>query len=66
MITLELLTNFTHNNLRYKSSVQVVSYKIYVNVIELQFQDAMGEVVKLTRYYDWLRKKREGKINQIL
>jgi hypothetical protein len=62
MITLELLTEFTHEDLRYKSDIKVVSYKINVNWIELQFQDVMGEVVKLERYYDWLSEKREEKL----
>lgn len=66
MITLELLTEFTHEDLRYKSGIKVVSYKINVNWIELQFQDVIGEVVKLERYYDWLQSRREEKINQIL
>ena len=66
MITLELLTEFTHEYLRYKSHIKVVSYKINVNCVELRFQDVMGEVVKLERYYDWLSEKREEKINQIL
>jgi hypothetical protein len=66
MITLELLNKFTHQDLRYKSDVKVVSYKINVNWIELQFQDVMGEVVKLEKYYNWLQSVREEKINQIL
>ena len=66
MITLELLTKFTHQDLRYKSDINVVSYKINVNWIELQFQDVMGEVVKLERYYNWIQSVREEKINQIL
>ena len=66
MITLELLTEFTHEYLRYKSHIKVVSYKINVNWIELRFQDVIGEVVKLERYYNWLQSRREEKINQIL
>jgi DNA-directed RNA polymerase delta subunit len=66
MINLELLTEFTHEELRYKSDIKVVSYKINVNWIELQFQDVMGEVVKLEKYYNWLQSVREEKINQIL
>jgi|Laugresbdmm110sd_1035091.scaffolds.fasta_scaffold399646_1 hypothetical protein len=66
MITLELLTKFTHQDLRYKSDIKVVSYKINVNWIELQFQDVMGEVVKLERYYNWLNEKREEKISKLL
>jgi len=66
MITLELLTEFTHEDLRYKSDIKVISYKINVNWIELQFQDVMGEVVKLERYYNWIQSRREEKINQIL
>ena len=72
MITLELLNNFIHEDLRYKSDIKVLSYKINVNWIELQFDrinahdDVMGEVVKLERYYNWLGEKREEKINQII
>jgi hypothetical protein len=66
MITLELLTEFTHEDLRYKSDIKVVSYKVNVNWIDLQFQNVMGEVVKLERYYNWLQSRREEKINQIL
>lgn len=72
MITLELLNDFIHEDLRYKSHIKVVDYKVNVNWIELQFGDAVpmwkleSELVKLGRYYDWLSEKREGKINQIL
>ena len=66
MINLELLTEFTNEDLRYKSVIKVVSYRINVNWIELQFQNVMGEVVKLERYYNWLQSRREEKINQIL
>ena len=66
MINLELLTEFTHEDLRYKSVIKVVSYRINVNWIELQFQNVMGEVVKLERYYNWIQSVREEKINQIL
>ena len=66
MITLELLNDFIHEDLRYKSDIKVVYYKINVNWIELKFDNVMGEVVKLERYYDWLSEKREEKINKIL
>ena len=66
MISLELLNDFIHEDLRYKSDIKVVYYKINVNWIELKFDNVMGEVVKLERYYDWLSEKREEKINQIL
>ena len=66
MITLELLTDFIHEDLRYKSDIKVVYYKINVNWIELKFDNVMGEVVKLERYYDWLSEKREEKISKLL
>lgn len=66
MISLELLNDFVHEDLRYKSHIKVVYYKVNVNWIELKFDNVMGEVVKLERYYDWLSEKREEKINQIL
>lgn len=66
MITLEKLTEFTKEDLRYKSTIKVISYKIVGNWIELQFQDVMGEVVKLERFYNWINEKREEKISQLL
>jgi hypothetical protein len=66
MINLELLTEFTHEELRYKSDIKVISYKINVNWIELQFQNVMGEVVKLERYYNWLNEIREKKLSKLL
>ena len=66
MISLELLNDFIHEDLRYKSDIKVVYYKVNVNWIELKFDNVMGEVVKLERYYDWLSEKREEKINKIL
>ena len=68
MITLEKLTEFTHEYLRYKSEIKVVSYKIIGNWMELQFQNVMGEVevLKLERYYNWLNEKREQKISKLL
>ena len=68
MITLEKLTEFIQEDLRYKSEIKVVSYKIIGNWMELQFQNVMGEVevVKLERYYNWLNEKREQKISKLL
>ena len=66
MITLELLNDFIHEDLRYKSDIKVVYYKVNVNWIELKFDNVMGEVVKLERYYDWLSEKREEKISKLL
>ena len=74
MITLELLNDFIHEDLRYKSDIKVVYYKVNVNWIELKFNNVtasrgkefMGEVVKLERYYNWLQSVREEKINKIL
>lgn len=63
MITLEKLTEFTKEDLGYKSSVKVISYKIVGNWIELEFQDdVMNEVVKLERFYNWINGKREEKL----
>ena len=66
MITLEKLTEFTQEDLRYKSSIKVISYKILNNWIDLQFDNGKGEVVSVDRFHSWLNEKREEKINQIL
>lgn len=66
MMTLEKLTEFTQEDLRYKSSIKVISYKIFGNWIDLQFDNFKGEVVSVDRFYNWMSEKREEKINQIL
>ena len=66
MITLEKLTEFTQEDLRYKSSIKVISYKIVGNWIDLQFDSGKGEVVSVDRLNNWLSEKRNEKINQIL
>ena len=66
MITLEKLTDFTQEDLRYKSSIKVISYKIIGNWIDLQFDSGKGEVVSVDRFNNWVNEKRIEKINQIL
>lgn len=66
MITLEKLTEFTHENLRYKPMIKVVYYKMLNNWIDLQFDNGKGEVVSAERFYNWINEKRIEKINQIL
>lgn len=66
MITLEKLTEFTQEDLRYKSSIKVISYKIVGNWIDLQFDSGKGEVVSVDRFYNWMSEKREEKISQLL
>jgi hypothetical protein len=66
MITLEKLTEFTQEDLRYKSSIKVISYKILNNWIDLQFDSGKGEVVSVDRFNNWVNEKRVEKINQIL
>ena len=66
MITLELLNDFIHEDLRYKSSIKVISYKIIGNWMDLQFDSGKGEVVSVDRFNNWVNEKREEKINQIL
>lgn len=65
-MTLEKLTKFTQEDLRYKSSIKVISYKIIGNWIDLQFDSAKGEVVNVDRFYNWMSEKREEKISQLL
>lgn len=66
MINLKKLTDFTQEDLRYKSSIKVISYKIIGNWIDLQFDSGKGEVVSVDRFNNWVNEKREEKINQIL
>ena len=66
MITLEKLTEFTQEDLRYKSSIKVISYKIIGNWIDLQFDSGKGEVVSADRFYNWINEKREEKLSKLL
>jgi hypothetical protein len=66
MITLERLTQFTHDDLSYKPIIKVVYYKMLNDWIDLQFDNGKGEVVSAERFYNWINKKRIEKINQIL
>lgn len=66
MITLEKITEFTQEDLRYKSSIKVISYKIVGNWIDLQFDNGKGEVVSTDRFYHWINDKRREKISQLL
>lgn len=66
MMTLEKLTEFTQEDLRYKSSIKVISYKIVGNWMDLQFDNGKGEVVSADRFYNWMNDKREEKISQLL
>ena len=72
MISLELLTKFTHEELRYKPKIKVTSYEIIRDWIQLQFDDnvptphIMGELVSVDRFYNWVNEKRNEKINQII
>ena len=65
MINLEKLTDFTQEDLRYKSSIKVISYKIIGNWIDLQFDNSKGEVVSVDRFYNWINEKREEKISKL-
>lgn len=66
MITSEKLTEFTQEELRYKSSIKVIFYRIIGNWIDLQFDNGKGEVVSVDRFNNWINKKREEKISQLL
>ena len=66
MITLEKLTEFTQEDLRYKSSIKVISCKIIGNCMDLQFDSGKGEVVSVDRFNNWVNEKREEKISKLL
>jgi len=72
MITLELLTDFIHEYLRYNKDIICDSFTIYDKMLEIKVKNlsntvrGFGGVVKLEEYYNWLQSVREEKINQIL
>jgi hypothetical protein len=66
MISLEKLTKFTHEILRYKTYIKVVSYKMLNNWIDLQFDNGVGEVVSAERFYNWINEKRDEKLSKII
>ncbi len=65
MITINLLTKFTHESLRYKEEIRVLHYTLNVFSgsngvdIHLTFNNGGGEFVSKKRYEDWLQSRRE-------
>jgi hypothetical protein len=72
MMTLELLTDFIQEDLRYNREIICESFSIHNKILEIKVRNlsdtvtGFGEVVELERYQNWLNKKRVKKINQIL
>ncbi len=48
MITTELLTKFTHEKLKYKKTIKVVSYQIFEKFIYISFDDSFWRDFKST------------------
>jgi len=67
MITLELIGEFTNSDigLRYKSHIKVINYHLNDNHIHIMFRDGFGEFVLLEKYYNWLKLKRDSKLEII-
>ena len=71
-MTLELLTDFIQEDLRYNREIICESFSIHNKILEIKVRNlsdtvtGFGEVVELERYQNWLNKKRVKKINQIL
>lgn len=72
MITLELLTDFLHVQLRYNKDIICDSFTIHNEMLDIKVINlsksvrGFGEVIKLEKYYNWLQSRRDEKINQIL
>lgn len=66
MITLELIEEFTNSDfgLKYKSHIRVIKYHLYGDHIHIMFREA-GELVLLEEYYNWLKLKRDSKLESI-
>lgn len=65
MITLELLTEYTHDILKYKENIKPFDFKDYGNFVHIFF-DSMGESVLKKNYYEWLSKRRGSQIDKII
>jgi hypothetical protein len=62
MVTLELLEDFTVDELHYKPNFKPIGFKIYSKFIHIMF-DETGETIEISKYTKWYRDK---KINIIL
>lgn len=72
MITSELLTDFIQEELNYKREIICDSFSVHNKMLEIRVRNLsktvsrFGEVVELKKYQNWLNRKREEKLNQIL
>ena len=70
LITLDLLQEFTNSDtgLKYKSHIRVIKYHLYdkpgQKYIHIMFREA-GELVLLEKYCNWLKLKRDSKLESI-
>ena len=64
MINLDLLTEFVQS--RWSHHPHIKSYRLIGKMLEVKFEDGFGEVIEIEKYNDWLSKKRDKNIDNIL
>jgi hypothetical protein len=66
-INLELIEEFLHDRLRYKSYIKPIAYKIYADGKLLWIGlDKFGESIKTEVYLEWFKQRRSKKIKTII
>lgn len=65
-MNLELLTQFTHEVLKYNDNIKVVSYSLEGIVLNLIFNAEFGEAVHIYKWEKWLSNRRNKRIEIIL
>jgi len=63
MITLELLQEFSSSELVHKS--EFITYKLFHDKYILIMFDKFTDVVIIYRYYEWLNRRRDYKLESI-
>ena len=72
MMTLELLTEFSHQELRRNKNIVVEKWRVSETRLHLSFFDnrdsrsGFGTLVDTSRYQNWLIDRRQDRIDQIL
>lgn len=67
MIDYSKLKQYLVEELRYKPKIEIMYYRIVGDkIIDLKFENGMGEIISTEKYSEWVQKKRSECIQEIL
>jgi hypothetical protein len=67
MIDYTKIKQYLIEELKYKPKIEIMYYRIVGDkIIDIKFDNGMGEIISLEKYSEWIQKKRGECIKEIL